>query len=65
MMMQCPKYKGKELLKKYLTWTKSEAKELTRLKEKHGKTLPNLSKHPNDDTTEHRGKRATSTSLKS
>jgi len=44
-MMQCLK----ELLKLYLTWTKFEAKELTRLGEKHGKTLPNISKHPNDD----------------
>jgi len=65
MMMQCLKYKGKELLKMYLTWTKSEAKQLTRLGETHGKTLPNINKHPNDDVTKHPGKRATSTNLKS
>jgi hypothetical protein len=65
MMMQCPKYKCKELLKMYLTWTKSKVKELTRLGEKHGKTLPNQSKRPNDDAIEHPGKRATSGSLKS
>ncbi len=62
--MQCLKYKGNELLKMYPTWTKSEAKELTRLKEKHNKTLPNISKHPNDDAIEHPGKRAAPTSLK-
>ncbi len=49
----------------YLTWTKSKVKELTRLGEKHGKTLPNQSKRPNDDAIEHPGKRATSGSLKS
>jgi hypothetical protein len=47
----------------YPTWTKSEAKKLTRLKEKHNKTLPNISKRPNDDAIEHLGKRVTSTSL--
>jgi len=50
-MMPCLKYKGKELLKMYPTWTKFEAKKFTRLGEKHGKTLPNISKHPNDDAT--------------
>jgi len=50
-MMPCLKYKGKELLKMYLTWTKFEAKKFTRLGEKHGKTRPNISKHPNDDAT--------------
>jgi hypothetical protein len=65
MMMQCSKYKGKEFLKMYLTWTESESKELTRLGEKHGKTLPDITKHPNDYVTEHPGKRVTSTSLKS
>jgi hypothetical protein len=64
MMMQCLKYKGKELLKMYPTCTKFEAKELTRLGEKHGKTLPNKNKHPTDDITKQIGKRATSTNLK-
>jgi hypothetical protein len=63
--MQCPKYKGKELLKMYLTWTKYEAKELTRLGEKHAKTLPNKSRYPNNDATKHLGKKVASTSLKS
>jgi len=63
--MQCLKYKGKELLKMYPTWTKFNTKELTRLGEKHGKTLPNRNKHPNDDVTKHLDKRATSTNLKS
>jgi hypothetical protein len=48
----------------YPTWTKSKAKELTRLKEKHNKSLPNINTCPNDDTIEHPGKRVTSTSLK-
>jgi hypothetical protein len=65
MMMQCPKYKGKELLKMYLTWTKYEVKELTRLGEKHGKTLPNKSRCPNNDATKHPNKKVASTSLKS
>ncbi len=49
----------------YPTWTKSKAKKLTRLGEKHGKTLPNKIKRPNDDAIKHPNKRATSTSLKS
>jgi hypothetical protein len=49
MMMQCPKYKVKELLKMYPTWTKYEVKKLTKLGEKLGKTLPNRNKCPNDD----------------
>jgi hypothetical protein len=65
MMMQCLKYKGKELLKMYLTWTNYEAKKLTRLGEKHGKTLPNRNKRSNDDATKHPSKRVASTSLKS
>jgi len=65
MLVQCPKYKGKELLKMYLTWTKYEAKELTRLGEKHAKTLPNKSRYPNNDATKHLGKKVASTSLKS
>jgi hypothetical protein len=44
---------------------KSKAKELTRLGEKHGKTLPNRIKRPNDDAIEHPNKRPASTSLKS
>ncbi len=64
MMMQCPKYKGKEFLKMYLTWTKSKAKKLTRLREKHRKTLLNKSRCPNNDATKHPNK-VTSTSLKS
>jgi len=63
--MQCSKYKGKELFKMYLTWTKYEAKKLTRLGKKHGKTLLNRSKCSNDDATDHPGKRVASTSLKS
>ncbi len=49
----------------YPTWTKSKAKELTRLGEKHGKTLLNIIKCPNDDAIEHPSKKAASTSLKS
>jgi len=58
------KYKNKELLKMYLTWTKFEAKELTRLKDKHSKTLLNKSKQPNDDATKYLDKKAASTSSK-
>jgi hypothetical protein len=43
MMMQCLKYKGNELLKMYPTWTKSEAKELTR--KVKGETQQNTTKH--------------------
>jgi hypothetical protein len=64
MMMQCSKYNDKELLKMYSTWIKSEVKKLTRLGEKHGKTLPN-SRHPNNDATKHPNKKVASTSLKS
>jgi hypothetical protein len=46
MMNLCPEYTRKELLKIYPTITKFEIKELTRLREKHGKTLPNCLKHP-------------------
>lgn len=45
----CPEYIMKELLKMYPTITNSKTKELTRLGEKHGKTLPNHLKHPNED----------------
>jgi hypothetical protein len=64
MMTQCLNYKGNELLKMYPTWTKSKAKKLTRLKEKHIKTLPNISKCLNDDAIEHPNKRVALTSLK-
>jgi hypothetical protein len=40
MMNQCPSYKGKKLLKMYLTWNKSETKEIIRLGVKFGKTIP-------------------------
>ncbi len=39
-------------------------KKFTRLGEKHGKTLPNKNKRPNDDAIEHPGKSVTLTSLK-
>jgi len=51
MMNLCPKYIGKELLKMYPTITKLEAKELTKLGEKHGKILPNHLKRPNEDAS--------------
>jgi hypothetical protein len=41
MINLCPKYTRKELLKMCPTITKSKAKELTKLGEKHGNTLPN------------------------
>jgi hypothetical protein len=60
MINLCPKYIGKELLKMYSTITKSKAKELTKLREKHGKTLPNrLLKCPNENATEHSPKKTT------
>jgi len=43
MMDLCLEYIGKESLKMYPTITEFEVKELTRLREKHGKILPN---HP-------------------
>lgn len=61
MMTQCPEYKGKDLLKMYPTWTKSEAKELTRLGEKYGKTLPNRFKRPSKQEPVYPTKRATPT----
>ncbi len=42
------------------TITKSKAKEFTKLREKHGKILPNYLKHPNEDATKHSPKRITS-----
>jgi hypothetical protein len=65
MMMECPKYKVNELSKMYPTWTKYEVKELTKLGEKLGKTLPNRNKRPNDDVIEHSNKKPASTNLKS
>jgi hypothetical protein len=59
MMNLCHKYTRKELAKMYPTITKFEAKELTRLKEKHGKTLPNHLKRLNEDVAEHSPKRTT------
>jgi hypothetical protein len=43
----------------YPTITKFEAKELTKLGEKHGKTLPHCLKHPNENVAEHSPKRTT------
>jgi hypothetical protein len=40
MMMQCPKYKGKALVKMYPRWTKVETKKFTQLGEKFRKSLP-------------------------
>ncbi len=59
MMNLCLKYTRKELLKLYPTITKYEVKELTRLREKHGKTLSNYLKRPMDDVAEHSTKRVT------
>jgi hypothetical protein len=59
MMNLCLEYIGKELLKMYPTITKSKAKELIRLGEKHGKTLPNCLKRPNEDAKEYSPKRTT------
>jgi hypothetical protein len=61
MMNLCLKYTRKELLKMYLTITKFEAKDLTRLGEKHEKTLPNCLKHPIENVVEHSTKMATPT----
>jgi hypothetical protein len=58
-MNLCPSYIGKELLKMYPTITKFEAKELIRLGEKHGKTLPNRLKHPNENAPKHSPKKTT------
>jgi hypothetical protein len=57
MMNLCLEYTGKELLKMCPAITKSKAKELTKLGEKHGKTLPNLLKRPNEDALERSPKR--------
>jgi hypothetical protein len=43
----------------YPTITKYKIKMLTKLQEKHGKTLPNHLKCPIDDVAEHSTKRAT------
>ncbi len=42
----------------YPTITKSKAKKLTRLGEKHEKTLANRLKHPIENAAEHSPKRA-------
>jgi hypothetical protein len=59
MMNLCHEYTTKELLTMYPTITKSKAKELIKLGEKHGKTLPNHLKHPNENAAEHSPKRIT------
>jgi hypothetical protein len=41
----------------YPTITKSKVRELTKLREKHGKILPNHLKCPNEDVEEHSPKR--------
>ncbi len=61
MMDLCLEYTRKELLKMYPTITKFEVKELTKLREKHKKTLPNCLKHPIENVVEHSTKRATPT----
>jgi hypothetical protein len=53
MVNLCLEYTRKELLKMFPTITKSNAKELTRLGEKHGKTPSNRLKRPNEDVGEH------------
>ncbi len=58
MVNLCPKYTRKELLKMYDTIIKFEAKELIRLGEKYGKTLPNQWKRPIEDAVEHSPKRS-------
>ncbi len=58
MMDLCLEYTGKELSKMYPTITKSKIKKLTKLSDKHGKTLPNRLKCPIDDVVEHSTKRA-------
>jgi hypothetical protein len=40
MMNKCLSYNGKDFLKMYLTWNKSEIKEIVRLGVKFGKTIP-------------------------
>jgi hypothetical protein len=57
MMNLCPEYTEKELLKMCPTITKSKTKELTKLGEKHGKTLLNFLKRPNEDAPKHSPKR--------
>jgi len=49
---------GSELFKMYSTMTKVELKELNKLKEKFGKTLPNQNKRTIDDVAEQSTKRA-------
>lgn len=56
--MQCPKYKGKALLKMYPTWTKVEAKTFTQLGEKFGKNLPRKSKLTHVDEAKNPSKKS-------
>ncbi len=58
MMNLCLKYIRKELLKMYPTITKSKVKELTKLREKHRKTLPNHLKHSHENAVKHSPKSA-------
>ncbi len=59
MMNLCHDFTGSELLKMYPTMTKVELKELNKLREKFGKTLPNRSKQTIDDVVEQTTKRVT------
>jgi hypothetical protein len=59
MMNLCLEYTRKKLLKMHPTITKFKAKKLTKLKEKHGKTLPNHLKCPNENVIKHSAKRIT------
>jgi hypothetical protein len=59
MMNLCLEYIRKELLKMYPTITKFEAKELTKLGEKHGKTLLNQLKCFIENAAKHSPQRTT------
>ncbi len=59
MMNLCPHYIGDELFQMYPTMTKDELKELNKLGEKFGKTLPNQSKQTIDDVIKQTTKKAT------
>ncbi len=52
MMNLCLDYMGGELFKMYTMMTKVELKELNKLGEKFGKTLPNQNKRTIDDVAE-------------
>ncbi len=57
-MNLCPDYMGSELFKMCSTMTKVELKELNKLGEKFGKTLPNRNKRTIDDVAKQNTKRA-------